>query len=91
MRREINKGGLPQLYEVMLETAKPEIKCALEVASQPPMYFELGRGWRGTVAIGQSCVPRCLFVFVDIITIRQTINKHQCCHPGPTQPHGILL
>lgn len=31
--REINKGGLPMLYEIILEIAGPEIKCALEVIS----------------------------------------------------------
>ena len=30
---EINKGGLPMLYEIILEIAGPEIKCALEVIS----------------------------------------------------------
>ena len=29
--REINRGGLPMLYEIIIEIAGPEIKCALEV------------------------------------------------------------
>jgi len=29
--REVNKGGLPMLYEIILEIAGPEIKSALEV------------------------------------------------------------
>ncbi len=33
--REVNKGGLPMLYEMILETSGPEIKCALEVITQP--------------------------------------------------------
>jgi hypothetical protein len=33
--REVNKGGLPMLYEMILETSGPEIKCALEVIAQP--------------------------------------------------------
>lgn len=28
---EINRGGLPMLYEIILEIAGPELKCALEV------------------------------------------------------------
>ena len=30
-RREVNRGGLPMLYEILLEIAGPELKCALEV------------------------------------------------------------
>lgn len=43
--REINKAGLPGLYETILETAGPEIKRALEVviesaeAEQPVIFF----------------------------------------------------
>ena len=29
--REVNRGGLPMLYEILLEIAGPELKCALEV------------------------------------------------------------
>ena len=32
MRSEINKGGLPMLYEIILDIAGPELKCALEVS-----------------------------------------------------------
>lgn len=34
MCREINRGGLPMLYEIILDIAGPEIKCALEVGCQ---------------------------------------------------------
>ena len=33
-RREVNKGGLPMLYEILLEIAGPELKCALEVTKR---------------------------------------------------------
>ncbi|KAK9851903.1 hypothetical protein WJX84_007064 [Apatococcus fuscideae] len=56
--QEINKGGLPQLYEVMLETAKPEIKCAMEVvtaaaeAGEVVMFFcKLGKDRTGLIAL----------------------------------------
>lgn len=33
MRREVNAGGLEGLYEILLDTAKPEWVAALQVRS----------------------------------------------------------
>lgn len=54
---EINKGGLPMLYEIILEIAGPEIKCALEViteaaeAGEPLLFFcRVGKDRTGVLA-----------------------------------------
>ena len=45
--REINKGGLPMLYEIILEIAGPEIKCALEVICGRCVTYE----WLSVAAV----------------------------------------
>lgn len=54
---EINRGGLPMLYEIILEIAGPEIKCALEViteaaeAGEPLLFFcRVGKDRTGVLA-----------------------------------------
>ncbi|DBA84394.1 hypothetical protein WJX77_004255 [Trebouxia sp. C0004] len=54
---EVNKGGLPMLYEMILETSGPEIKCALEViteaaeAGEPLLFFcKIGKDRTGVLA-----------------------------------------
>jgi len=61
--REINKAGLPGLYETILETAGPEIKRALEViiesaeAEQPVLFFcKVGKDRTGILA---ACILAC--------------------------------
>jgi len=61
--REINKAGLPGLYETILETAGPEIKRALEVviesaeAEEPLIFFcKVGKDRTGILA---ACILAC--------------------------------
>ncbi|KAL3151003.1 hypothetical protein ABBQ38_012875 [Trebouxia sp. C0009 RCD-2024] len=54
---EVNRGGLPMLYEILLEIAGPELKCALEViteaaeAGEPLLFFcRVGKDRTGVLA-----------------------------------------
>lgn len=42
-RREVNRGGLSMLYEILLEISGPEVKCALEVSVQSSSIATYGR------------------------------------------------
>ncbi|KAK9818334.1 hypothetical protein WJX72_010783 [[Myrmecia] bisecta] len=55
--REINRGGLPELYQVILETSRPEICCALQeiteavAADKRVLFFcKIGKDRTGLIA-----------------------------------------
>lgn len=64
-RREVNAGGLPQLYEILLDSAMKEICQGLKVG---PYYIMLSAVWP------QVYRPHCCVTHWQLITVVQIIR-----------------
>lgn len=67
--REVNRGGLPMLYEMLLEISGPEVKCALEVSLQSSPIANVGS------LLSTSGMYKHSELFCDALRVRLCVDE----------------